>query len=196
MPPETIFRLIAIVFSVTLFGTSGYFRRRADRQAGALRTSEGQRAVALIRLLMLGALLPVLAYFINPDWVVWARLPLPAAVRWLGVALAAIALPLGYWVLSSIGNNISPTQATRHNHQLVTHGPYRFVRHPLYSVGLLAYTALALITAMWWILIGVLPAIVFLLWRTPHEEARLIETFGDAYRAYARRTGRFVPRLF
>lgn len=196
MHPETVFRLIALVFIVTLFGASAYFRRRADREAGALRTSEGQRAVAVVRLFMLLAWLPVLAYFINPDWVAWARLPLPAAVRWLGVALAALALPLGYWVLSSLGRNISPTQATRHGHQLVTHGPYRFVRHPLYSVGLLAYTALALITGLWWILVGVLPAIVYLLWRTPHEEARLIETFGDAYRAYARRTGRFVPKLF
>jgi protein-S-isoprenylcysteine O-methyltransferase Ste14 len=121
---------------------------------------------------------------------------LPEWVRWVGVGLALISLPLGYWVLVSLGNNISPTQGTRHGHQLVTHGPYRFVRHPLYSVGLLAYTALALMTAMWWVLVGLLPGLVFILLRTPREEARLIETFGDAYRAYARRTGRFLPKLF
>jgi protein-S-isoprenylcysteine O-methyltransferase Ste14 len=195
MNTELVFRLIAIAFIVILFGISATFRRRADREAGALRSTEGQRAVTLVRLFVLVAWLPVLAYFINPDWVAWARLPLPAALRWLGVALAAAALPLGNWVLSSLGNNISPTQATRHGHQLVTHGPYRYVRHPLYSVGMLAYLALALITSLWWILVGLLPAVLFLLWRTPREEARLIETFGDEYRAYARRTGRFVPKL-
>jgi protein-S-isoprenylcysteine O-methyltransferase Ste14 len=110
--------------------------------------------------------------------------------------LALLTLPLAYWVFSSLGNNVSPTQATRAGHQLVTQGPYRYVRHPLYTTGVLALLALALLTAMWSIVVAALPALAFIVLRTPHEETRLIETFGDDYRAYARRTGRFVPKLF
>ncbi len=196
MNTELTFRLISLAFILTVFTLSGYFRRRADRQGGVMRTAEGRRAVTFVRLYGLLAILPLLGYLINPDWVAWARLTLPDWVRWLGVVLMAALVPLVYWVLVSIGNNISPTQATRQGHQLVTHGPYRFVRHPLYSTGATALLALFLVTGLWWIAVAMLPAIVFLVWRTPHEEARLIETFGESYRAYARRTGRFVPRLF
>jgi protein-S-isoprenylcysteine O-methyltransferase Ste14 len=107
-----------------------------------------------------------------------------------------VVLPLGYWVFSSLGNNISPTQATRHGHQLVTHGPYRFVRHPLYTTGTLAYLALSLITVKWWIIVALAPGLLFVLLRTPAEEDRLLETFGNDYGAYAQRTGRFVPKVF
>jgi len=196
MNTELVFRLIALVFIVGLIGISGSFRRRADRQGGALRSTEGRRAVAWVRLYGLLAWLPILAYLINPAWVAWARLSLPDWLRWFGVALAFAILPFAYWVLSSLGNNISPTQSTRLGHQLVIHGPYRYIRHPLYTTGLLGYVALTLLTAMWWIPIALAPGLIFILLRTPSEEARLIETFGDEYRAYARRTGRFVPKLF
>jgi protein-S-isoprenylcysteine O-methyltransferase Ste14 len=143
MQTETIFRVLTGLFMVGLFGISGYYRRRADRQGGALRSREGQRAVALVRLYALLTWLPILGYLIYPDWVAWARIPLPAWARWTGAGLAVATLPLAYWVFSSLGNNVSPTQATRAGHQLVTRGPYRYVRHPLYSTGILAFLALA-----------------------------------------------------
>lgn len=51
------------------------------------------------------------------------------------------------WVFTSIGSNISETVLTKANHQLVMHGPYRWVRHPLYAVALLALLALGLMAA-------------------------------------------------
>ncbi len=140
-------------------------------------------------------LAPLFAYLINPGWVAWARLDLPQWLRWLAAAVALGLLPIFYWIFSSIGNNISPTQSTRHHHQLVTHGPYRWVRHPLYSFGFLLILALTVLTDLWWIAVAMLPPLVILLWRTPIEEARLLETFGDAYRAYMHQTGRFWPRI-
>ena len=75
----------------------------------------------------------------------------------------------------------------------MTHGPYRWVRHPLYSVGMLLYGSLTLLTGLWWLGVGSLIPLAVLLWRTPREEARLIEAFGEEYRVYMRRTGRFLP---
>jgi hypothetical protein len=74
---ELVFRLIAIVFIIVLFGINGYFRGRAERQAGTLRSREGGRAVVWVRLYALVAMFPLLGYLLNPAWMSWARLPLP-----------------------------------------------------------------------------------------------------------------------
>ncbi|MCL4869920.1 MAG: isoprenylcysteine carboxylmethyltransferase family protein [Anaerolineae bacterium] len=196
MNHETIFRLITILVVSIIFTISVSFRRRAEKQAGQLRSKEGQGAVRLVRLYVLLVWVVILAYLINPTWVQWAQMPLPIWVRSLGAGLVGLAIPLVYWVFVSLGLNISPTQSTRLGATLVTHGPYRWVRHPLYSVGCMAYLGLTLLTALWPILVGLIPALVFIIWRTPKEEARLIETFGEAYRTYMVRTGRYVPRLW
>jgi len=195
MNSEVVFRLITLLLLVGAFGPSIYFRRKAEREGGAMKTREGQGLVVVLRLLGSLFVLPLFGYLINPDWVTWARLSLPDGVRWVAALVGFALLPMMYWVFVSLGNNISPTQATRQNHQLVTHGPYRYVRHPLYSFGSLLVIALMVITSLWW-LIGLVIPLVFLFWRTATEEARLIETFGDDYRAYMQRTGRFFPKLF
>jgi protein-S-isoprenylcysteine O-methyltransferase Ste14 len=195
MSEELVYRGLTLAILSLIFGISATFRRRADRKGGALQGENGLRLVVVLRLLSLLVLLPLLGYLINPAWVAWARLDLPTWARWLGAAGGILAVPLAYWVLSSIGTNISPSHATRAGHQLITDGPYRWVRHPLYSVGLLLCIALTLLTALWTLGVGMLIPLAILLWRTPQEEARLVATFGEAYRAYMRRTGRFFPRL-
>ncbi|HMQ33045.1 MAG TPA: isoprenylcysteine carboxylmethyltransferase family protein [Chloroflexaceae bacterium] len=195
MSEELLYRGLTLVLLTMIFGISATFRHRADRVGGALQGENGLRLVVVLRLLSLIILLPLLGYLVNPAWVTWAQFDLPAWMRWLGVAGGVLAVPLAYWVLRSIGTNISPSHATREGHQLVTHGPYRWVRHPLYSVGILLCISLTLLTALWTLGVGMLIPLAVLLWRTPREEARLIETFGDEYRAYMRRTGRFFPRL-
>jgi protein-S-isoprenylcysteine O-methyltransferase Ste14 len=100
-----------------------------------------------------------------------------------------------YWLFNSIRTGITPTSATRREHQLVTHGPYRWVRHPLYTVGSSMFIAFGMIADNWFItVLGVLTFILMAL-RTPKEEANLVEKFGDEYREYMKRTGRFFPKL-
>jgi protein-S-isoprenylcysteine O-methyltransferase Ste14 len=195
MNTETIFRLITFLVLLSAFVISGYFRRKAEREGGQMRTSEGRKLVVVLRLLGLLVILPLLGYLINPVWVSWAQFELPDAVRWAAALIAIAAIPVFYWIFASIGVNISPTQATRQNHKLVTHGPYRWVRHPLYSVGFVVAVALTLLTALWWLAAGMILPLLILLWRTSKEEAWLIETFGDEYRDYMKRTGRFFPKL-
>jgi protein-S-isoprenylcysteine O-methyltransferase Ste14 len=195
MTPEIVFRLITLALLAAAAAIGGYFRRKADREGGQMRTAEGRGLVVVLRLLGLIVILPLFGYLINPDWVAWARFPLPDPVRWAAVAVAVSLILVFYWIFVSIGNNISPTQATRANHQLVTHGPYRWVRHPLYSAGFLMAVCLTLITALWWLAVAMLAPLTILFLRTAKEEANLIETFGDEYRQYMKRTGRFFPKL-
>lgn len=195
METELIFRGLIVILFLAGMSIGGYFRRRADREGGKLRTNEGSGLVVVLRLLGLIVLLPLCAYLLNPNWVAWARLPLPEWLRWLAVVVAFALLPVLYWIFSSIGNNISPTQGTREGHQLVTHGPYRWVRHPLYSAGFVLAICLTLISGLWWLGLAMLLPLALLYRRTAKEESNLISTFGDAYREYMRRTGRFFPKL-
>ena len=195
MTTETIFRLVTFILLAVALSISLYFRRKADREGGQMKTSEGQRLVVVLRLLGLLTILPLFGYLINPDWVAWARFPVPEWIRWLAAVVAVALIPVVYWIFSTIGNNISPTQVTRQNHQLITHGPYRWVRHPLYTTGFILAMALVLITGLWWCAVWMILPLVILLLRTPIEEARLVETFGEEYREYMKRTGRFFPKL-
>ncbi|MEW5989193.1 MAG: isoprenylcysteine carboxylmethyltransferase family protein [Chloroflexota bacterium] len=195
MSNEIVFRLFTVLLLTAALSMSASFRHRAEKQGGQMTSAEGQGLVVVLRLLGLVVMLPLLGYLANPQWVAWARLPLPTWARWLAAGVGLALLPVFYWILSTIGTNISPTQATRQDHQLITHGPYRCVRHPLYTAGILFVVALAVLTALWWVGVAFALPLVILVFRTRREEALLIEHFGDAYRAYMKRTGRFLPRL-
>jgi protein-S-isoprenylcysteine O-methyltransferase Ste14 len=190
---ELPYRLLAALLLGVAVGISGFYRSRAERAGGPLRSSSGGVLVAL-RLVGALAILPVVAYLLHPPWVSWARMPLPSPVRWAAGALGIALLPALVWIFRTIGLNISPSHVTRHGHTLVTDGPYRWVRHPLYSVGTLLCVALGLLTALWWPLTWLVPSLALLHWRTPREEARLVEAFGDRYLEYMRGTGRYLPR--
>jgi protein-S-isoprenylcysteine O-methyltransferase Ste14 len=137
--------------------------------------------------------LGVLAYVIDPDWMAWSSLALPAWLRWTGVALGLTAGSLLTWTLRSLGPNLTDTVVTRKTHTLVTHGPYRSVRHPFYLSVAAAVAASALASANWFVLASGTLWFLLMVMRTAREEERLLARFGDAYRAYAGRAGRFLP---
>jgi protein-S-isoprenylcysteine O-methyltransferase Ste14 len=194
---ENIFRILAALVLFTAIGISSYFRRKADRESGEKisRRVDGSVMMTLIRIGGLLLWLSPLVYLINPAWMVWSKIGLPEWVRWLGVGIGFLCVLGIYWLFSSIGSGITPTSATRQQHVLVTNGPYRWVRHPLYTVGSSMFIAFGMMADNWFI--AGLGALTFILMaiRTPKEEANLIEKFGDEYRDYMKRTGRFLPKL-
>jgi protein-S-isoprenylcysteine O-methyltransferase len=100
------------------------------------------------------------------------------------------------WTLRSLGRNISETVLTKEHHELVTSGPYRWVRHPLYTSGVALFLALGLMADSGFILVVTLVAAVLI--RTvvvPLEERELVRKFGPAYLDYVGRTGRLLPRV-
>jgi protein-S-isoprenylcysteine O-methyltransferase Ste14 len=194
---ENIFRILAAVILFTSIGISSYFRRKADKDTGEKISRKVDGSVLMIVIKVGGLVLwfSPLVYLINPHWMAWSKIGLPEWVRWIGVGIGVLCVALIYWLFSSIGSGITPTSATRKEHKLVTSGPYRWVRHPLYTVGSSMFIAFGMMADNWFI--AVLGALTFMLMaiRTPKEEANLIEKFGDEYRAYMKRTGRFLPRL-
>jgi protein-S-isoprenylcysteine O-methyltransferase Ste14 len=195
---ENIFRILAALILFTGIGISSYYRRKADKDTGEKipRKVDGSVMMTTIKIGGLILWLSPLVYLINPQWMIWSKIGLPEPVRWLGVGLGVLCVMGIYWLFSSISSGISPTSATRQQHQLVTSGPYRWVRHPLYTVGSTLFISFGMMADNWFIAaLGIL-AFIGMAARTPKEEANLIEKFGDEYREYMKHTGRYLPKLF
>jgi protein-S-isoprenylcysteine O-methyltransferase Ste14 len=197
MRDEAIFRLIFVVLFLSSTSMSIYFRRRAQQASKDEITyrEEGSFIMYALRLSGLSLWVGVIVYMINPGWIKWASLPLPVWFRWAAAGLAAIAWGLTFWMFRSLGKNITPTVMTRQVHSLVMEGPYRWIRHPLYTFATIFYISLGLIAANWFIPLIALLVFAMLAVRTPKEEEKLIEKFGEDYRRYMQRTGRFLPWL-
>jgi protein-S-isoprenylcysteine O-methyltransferase Ste14 len=171
---------------------------KADKETGEKipRKVDGSVMMTFIKIGGLILWLSPFVYLINPNWMAWSKIGLSESIRWLGVGLGIINIFGIYWLFSSIGSGITPTSATRTEHKLVTNGIYKYIRHPLYTFGSSLFISFGMIADNWFIaLLGVL-AFIGMAIRTPKEEANLIEKFGDEYREYMKRTGRFLPKLF
>jgi protein-S-isoprenylcysteine O-methyltransferase Ste14 len=125
---------------------------------------------------------------------VWP-LPAPELLGWAGVALSGAGLGLRVAAMRQLGVRFSPLLAVQREHALETTGWYARVRHPGYLGSLLASwgAAIAFGSAM------ALPLALLMTafqWDRVRREEKLLETqFGDAWRAYASRTGALLPRL-
>jgi protein-S-isoprenylcysteine O-methyltransferase Ste14 len=136
-----------------------------------------------------------LAFLIQPRWFAFARVDLPAWTRLLGLPLALAGVGLFGWMFQHLGLNVTSTSMPRREATLVTTGPYRWVRHPMYSAALILALATTLLTASIIVALSGIAVFVLLAARSRIEERRLVEKFGESYRAYQHRTGRFVPRV-
>lgn len=132
------------------------------------------------------------------------RLPPPLADRVLapdpaasapGVLLVALGLGFAVWARRWLGANWSARVTVKEGHSLVTSGPYRIVRHPIYSGGLLALLGTALAQGELRGFLALALAFVAFLIKSRFEEARMRAVFPE-YERYAKRTPALVPFLF
>jgi protein-S-isoprenylcysteine O-methyltransferase Ste14 len=114
-----------------------------------------------------------------------------------GVVIAALLLnaaALFYWSAETMGKNWSLVARTREDHELVTSGPFAYVRHPIYVSMLMFLLALAVATGhaanlLWAVPVFAVGTVI----RISEEEKLLRAAFGDAFESYVRRTGAFFP---
>lgn len=196
MTSETPFRIaLAIVMSLTMAVTAYHRVQAASSGERVSHKEEGHLFAIVLRLAGLGLWISTFAYLFFPGAVVWAKLPLPIWVRWAGVTTGVFCSALMYWTLSSLGKNLTDTVVTRAAATMVTHGPYRWVRHPFYVTAAILMASVTMLSANWLIGLTSLIVLTLLAVRTPKEEQMLIERFGHQYRDYMARTGRFFPHL-
>lgn len=188
-------RSALIVLSLTLLAVGMYHRIRAAKSGDRLdRTKEGWPTLIGVRLGGLVTFGSTGAWLGNPQWFAWAAFPMPEWARWIGVGGFAFGMTWLIWMFISLGPNLTDTVETRRNAQFVDRGPYRYVRNPMYSGILMIGLSLGLALGTWLLPLAATVMFAILARRTRIEEVYLIAHFGDRYRAYMTRVGRFFPR--
>ena len=150
----------------------------------------------VFRLIMLAFMLVLLM----PNWLSMGPLGRPFVPRhsdivWLGAALTALGVALAIWARWNLGRNWSDRVVLKVDHELIRSGPYRYLRHPIYTGVLLALAGTALTIGEWR---GVLATVLLgtnYYVKATREERILAANFGEAFTEYKRGTGFFLPGL-
>lgn len=191
---ETV-RLVLFLIGLVFIPPAMYYRLRSFTRERLDRWQEGAFILFGLRLAALVMFIGGILWMSIPAWMSWASIPLPMWLRWVGLVLATIGGCLVVWTFHNLGKNLTDTVVTRQEHSLITSGPYRWVRHPFYLAGALAALGVCLATANWFLAVFGAVILIFLYCRTRIEEEKLVARFGDEYRNYMQRVGRFLPRL-
>lgn len=202
MTTEAIFRMAFLILLAALFAMRFYFMIKVRRAGERLMPDEkavereGGRGALIVRVVAFFALITFLVmYIIGMKWIDLFSFPLPVWLRWAGFALGILSVVFWIWTQIHLDTQWSAQLQLRKEHHLVTSGPYAYIRHPLYSAMFSWAISLAFLTANWIFVAVAVLSIAGTVVRVPKEEQMMIEAFGDEYKAYMQRTGRFFPKL-
>lgn len=188
---KAVLLLLAVGWYVIRFP----YERRARRTPVA-KTERGPREYLLMTISAAGfGLIPLV--YISFNFPRWADYPFHATQAWLGILVALASLVMFRLTHRALGQFWSVSLDVREQHPLVTHGIYRYVRHPMYTAFWLWAIAQALLLPNW--VAGFAAIIgfgVLFFCRLPREEQLMLKSFGDDYRKYMARTYRLVPGIY
>lgn len=193
MKADTLIRAIYVAGMISMFALRLTCRIRT-RNGWVVETRFRTLEVSLLTFAFIGMLVVPLVYVFS-DTLSFADYVLPSWTGWAGTLIFLAALWLLWRAHSDLGQNWSQTLALREEHELITHGVYRRVRHPMYAAFWLWAIAEALLLhnriAGFSQLVS-LAGLCFL--RVPREERMMLDRFGGEYQDYMNRTGRVLPR--
>jgi len=190
---QRFFHLSFVVLFILLMVIRGYYHRQSIKYGGKAEFKENKwiRIVIAVPLVYF-----LVRYMIEPEFLAWADFSIYVWLQWLGLVLGVLSIFLTVWIHVNLSINFSSLLHVREGHTLVTTGPYKWVRHPMYTVLFVHFLSILLLTRNW--IIGLVPIVIFVLvvaGRLKNEEKLMTETFGDEYRRYMEHTGRFLPGI-
>jgi protein-S-isoprenylcysteine O-methyltransferase Ste14 len=156
-----------------------------------------RRASYISRLVLFAPLIAfyllVVFHVIPLDWLLLRLWPQTLAVQAAGLALAILGCGFAIWARLTLGSNWSGLPNVKREHELIVKGPYRLVRHPIYSGLLLALAGTAMASdKSFWTLTLVLIAGSYAV-KMRQEEQLMMQTFPDDYPSYRRRVKALIP---
>jgi protein-S-isoprenylcysteine O-methyltransferase Ste14 len=139
------------------------------------------------------ALISLLVFLLDTDISTRVLMPVSRDVQVAGVAMFNFAAILILWAHLSLRRSWSAALETRVDHRLVDVGPYRWIRHPLYSGYFLVTGGLFFMTGNWLVAGSMCAYFLAVAARARKEEEMLLDRLGNTYSAYISRTSRFLP---
>jgi len=130
------------------------------------------------------------------SWLYVRFIRLYLGLVWIGAPLVLAGTLFAIWARLHLGGNWSGSVTLKEDHELVRSGPYRYVRHPIYTGLLLAVAGTACAIGQVRGLVAFALSLVALWYKSRIEERLMIETFGDAYRGYRAAVKGLIPFVF
>ncbi len=161
--------------------------------AAHTRPSRPHRSGASFAIRLVIIVVLVLIFRISPRH--WSTAAQNAYLQIIGLVLFFAGLLLAFWARLNIKDNWGFPMSEKKGGELVTSGPYKFIRHPIYSGILLASLGTALGATLYWLIVLAAFAIYFI-WSTVEEEKYMMKTFPKTYPAYRRASKMFIPFVF
>jgi protein-S-isoprenylcysteine O-methyltransferase Ste14 len=118
-----------------------------------------------------------------------------SAAAVIGVTLTTAGVAFAIWARWHLGANWSAIVSIREQHELIRTGPYRRVRHPIYTGMLLAMAGTALVLGELRGLLAFAITLFAFYWKARKEEAWLTREFGESFEAHTKQTGMFLPKI-
>jgi protein-S-isoprenylcysteine O-methyltransferase Ste14 len=191
----SISKFIFVMLAVSWYLIRYEYARRSRRQRVA-RSARGPRETALLLISLTGLGIVPLTY-VATGIPRFATYPFHPSQAWLGIFVAVASLVMFRLTHRALGRNWSVSLDVREEHQLITDGIYRNIRHPMYSAFWLWAAAQALLLPNWVAgFAGFVGFGILFFGRIGEEERMMLETFGDRYREYIARTHRVIPHVF
>ncbi|TGQ84090.1 isoprenylcysteine carboxylmethyltransferase family protein [Mesorhizobium sp. M8A.F.Ca.ET.207.01.1.1] len=142
-----------------------------------------------------GLMLAMIAAFLLPRLPFFAFVnfaPVNGMVSSVGMLMTVAGMLFLVWARQSLGRNWSQTVSAKQGHELVTSGPYRYVRHPMYTGGLLAGIGSAVALGGPFVFLLILLGAIFV-WRVGAEDRLMARQFPDEFPTYVERTKALIP---
>jgi len=178
----------ALWFVFGLYWLVSAFELKKTKQ----RESWRQRFVYMLPLFAAFSLFRPRAHY---GWLGARFVPESDAVGWVGVALTAAGVTIAIWARWHLGTNWSGVVTLKEGHELIRSGPYRNIRHPIYTGILLAFLGSTVALGEVRGLLAVAIAWLSFYTKARREESFLTQEFGDRFAEHRRHTGMFLPRL-
>jgi protein-S-isoprenylcysteine O-methyltransferase Ste14 len=118
------------------------------------------------------------------------------AVRWVGLGTVFFGFALMNWAVITLKNQFSVDVTIQENHQLITTGPYSYIRHPRYLGLILFLSGTSLVFRSWMALIFAVASVLVLIWRIRDEENLMRQEFTDTWEEYTKRSWRLIPYVY
>jgi protein-S-isoprenylcysteine O-methyltransferase Ste14 len=193
---ETIFRLLILLSGVAMLAIrscyqSGVLRDRARTTVVGSRWRLIPGGIAALTTTVFG-----LAYVFFPSAFPWSYADWPDWLRWGGVAMLVAGILLLWSAHHYLGASFHSFVVRKSGQRFVEAGPYRFVRHPIYTAYTLSYLGAGLLACSLVLTFVATPLYLLLVaLRIGEEESAMVAEFGEEYADYMGRTGRFLPSL-
>lgn len=193
---EMIRSALMVIFSCLGLIWFGNLLRIGPSVRSVYDSREGPWMFLATRLPMLVSVGALAVWFTRPEILSGLEVAPPEWGRWLGVTTTLLGAVLFAWVLASLGAGFSMSLTVRDDQKLVTHGVYGRIRHPMYTSACLLLSGATLASGQLLIGVAALVGLGFAMGpRARHEEAMMLARFGQTYRDYMARSGRYLPRL-